>query len=95
MGDFKVAYEGLQAEQAYVRDTGIAQASISKAIEGFPADVAHWGPWEALKPPMVAAFQSLDATNSTAAPGLGSVADLLHQVLAAYQDTEIANTVTK
>jgi hypothetical protein len=43
----------------------------------------------------VAAFQHLDATNSTAAPGLGSVADLLHQVLVAYQHTEVANTVTK
>jgi len=95
MGDFKVAYEGLVAEQAYVRDTGAAQASVSKAIAGFPADVTQWGPWGALKPPIVAAFQSLDATNMTAAPGLGSVADLLHEVQRAYEHTEIANTVTK
>ena len=95
MGDFTIAYEGLVAEQAYVRDTGVAQASISRAISGFPDDVLHWGPWGALKPPIVAAFQSLDATNSTAVPGLESVADLLHQVLLAYERTEIANTVKK
>ena len=93
MGDFKVAYEGLVAEQAYVRDTGIAQASISKAVAGFPAAVKHWGPWGALKPPIEAAFRSLDATNSTADAGLGSVADLLHEVQVAYEHTEIANTV--
>jgi hypothetical protein len=93
MGDFKVAYEGLVAEQAYVRDTGAAQTSISHAIAGFPAAVPHWGPWSALQAPIAAAFQSLDATNATAAAGLGSVADLLHEVQVAYEHTEIANTV--
>jgi len=52
MGDFKVAYEGLVAEQAYVRDTGVAQASVSRAIAGFPGAVKQWGPWDALRPPI-------------------------------------------
>ena len=93
MRDFKIAHEGLVAEQAYVRETGAAQASVSKAIAGFPAAVKEWGPWGALKPPITAAFQSLDATNSTATAGLGSVADLLHEVQLVYEHTEIANTV--
>lgn len=93
MGDFKVAYEALRQEEAYVRATGVAQASISKAIVGFPGAVKHWGPWESLRPIIDRAFQQLDETNSTASVGLGSVADLLIEVRKAYEHVELANTV--
>ncbi|MGA4507949.1 hypothetical protein ACQB6R_02820 [Propionibacteriaceae bacterium G1746] len=93
MGDFKIAVEALVKEEAYLRDMGEAQASLSEAIVGMPGQVPNWGPWGSLQPHITSAFNQFNETVSSSRQALNEVADLIAQTRMDYVNTENALTV--
>lgn len=92
-GDIKVAIEGLVREEAYLRDMGVAQASLASAIVGLPAQIQNWGPWEVFKSHIEESFRLYDETVSTAKEGLDGCAELMRGTREAYVKTEEALTL--
>lgn len=93
MADFSVAFEGLRAEETYLREMAAAQSSLSTAVVSLPSQVPNWGPWDALRPTIESAFTEFNETVSTANEGLNATADLIRDTANAYLATESALTV--
>ncbi|MGD7707812.1 hypothetical protein [Microlunatus sp. Y2014] len=93
MSELKVALEALTAEEGYLRDMAKAQSSLSSATVGMPDQIPEWGPWTAMKSPMVQAFTQFDETVSSSEEALNAVADLIRETKDAYAAAEAANMV--
>lgn len=93
MSDFKIALDALVKEEAYLRDMGEAQASLSESTVGMPGQIPNWGPWSGMEGHITQAFTNFNEVVSTSREALNGVGDLIAETRLAYLETENALTV--